>query len=98
MKNLYVINLQKDGRSIANQFLIYYVENDKQYKIFQSYQSMILKYENHTLVEVGADWNYSKTTGKYRNIITYMDKKAFEKMLEKEFEWNNETQTYIRKK
>lgn len=98
MKNLYVTNLQKDGRSITNQFLIYYVENDKQYKIFQSYQSMILKYENHTLVEVGADWNYSKTTGKYRNIITYMDKKAFEKMLEKEFEWNNETQTYIRKK
>lgn len=98
MKNLYVTNLQKDGRSITNQFLIYYVENDKQYKIFQSYQSMILKYENHILVEVGADWNYLKTTGKYRNIITYMDKKAFEKMLEKEFEWNNETQTYIRKK
>ena len=58
MKNLYVTNLQKDGRSITNQFLIYYVENDKQYKIFQSYQSMILKYENHILVEVGADWNY----------------------------------------
>ena len=98
MKNLRVTNLMKNDRSIANQFLIYYTENNKKYKIFQLYSSMILKWENGILVEVGADWEYSRTTGKYRNLLTYTNKKQFEKMLKNEFEWSTDTQSYIRKK
>ena len=58
---------------------------------------MICKWENGKIVEVGDKWDYSKTTGKYRNRVTRLTKKEFEKMLEKDFEWNAETQSYLRK-
>lgn len=98
MKNLKVQNVYNNRRSIPNQFLISYTENNKEYKIFQSYSSIILKWENGSLIEVGADWDYSRTTGKYRNILIRMNKKEFEKILYKLFEWDENTQSYLRKK
>ena len=58
------------GNKIANQFVI---TDDKQNEYFQSYNSMIVKkdYENDE-VKIYLDqkyWNYSNTTGKYRNIF-----------------------------
>ncbi len=58
------------GNKIANQFVI---TDDKQNEYFQSYNSMIVKkdYENDQ-VKIYLDqkyWNYSNTTGKYRNIF-----------------------------
>lgn len=97
MKDLEVQNLKNNGREIPNQFEIYYKEDNKHYKIFQSYSRMILKWENNKIIEVGKDWDYSRTTGKYRNLVTRLTKKEFEKMLKDEFEWNAETQSYIRK-
>ncbi len=98
MKNLKVQNVINNWREVPNQFEIFYENNNKYYKIFQSYQSMIIKWENDIIIEVGSNWNYSRTTGKYRNLLTGMDKKAFEKMLNEKFEYNENTQTYIRKK
>lgn len=96
MKNLIVKNIFNNGREVPNQFEIYYMENNKQYKVFQSYSSMIIKWENGTIIEVGSDWNYSSTTGKYRNLLTNTNKKQFEKILKNEFKWNKDTQSYIR--
>lgn len=96
MKNLKVQNVYNNGREVPNQFEIYYEENKKYCKIFQSYSSMILKWENSVLVEVGADWDYSRTTGKYRNLLIGMNKKEFEKFLDNEFKWNKKTETYKR--
>ena len=97
MKDLKVQNVYNNGREVTNQFEIYYSEDNKYYKIFQSYSNMIIKWENGRIIEVGSNWDYSKTTGKYRNLLTGMDKKAFEKMLKEEFEWNEVTQSYLRK-
>ena len=97
MKNLKVQNLYYNGREVSNQFEIFYEENNKNYKIFQSYESMIIKWENGIIIEVGGDWDYSRTTGKYRNILTKTTKKDFEKILKNNFIYNEETQTYIRK-
>ena len=97
MKNLKVENVYNNGRNVPNQFEIYYTENGKDYKIFQSYESMILKYENGILIEVGENWDYSRTTGKYRNLISGMNKNIFEKMLENLFKWNANTKSYLRK-
>ena len=62
-----------NGNKIANQFVI---TDDKQNEYFQSYNSMIAKkIYNDTggyVVETFLDrkyWNYSNTTGKYRNIF-----------------------------
>lgn len=98
MKNLKVQNVYNNGREVPNQFELFYEENNKYYKIFQSYSSMIIKWENGIIIEVGSDWDYSRTSGKYRNLLTGMNKKEFEKMLKKEFEYNENTQTYIRLK
>lgn len=97
MKNLIVQNIYNNGRNVANQFEIYYEENNKHYKIFQSYESMILKWENGIIVEVGEDWDYSRTTGKYRNLLTNTNKKQFEKILKDEFEWDEAGEKFIRK-
>ena len=53
-----------NGNNIANQFII----DCGTMVIFQSYESNIIKidYQNKTIT-VYADYNYSKTTGKYRN-------------------------------
>ena len=97
MKNLKVSNLIYNGRNVPNQFLIEYVENGDEYQIFQSYESMIVKFKYWEIVEVGKDWDYSRTTRKYRNRVTGLNKKEFEKMLKEEFEWNEYTQSYLRK-
>ena len=97
MKNLKVQNLYNNGKEVPNQFEIFYTENNKRYKIFQSYDSLILKWENGKIIEVGKDWNFSKTTGKYCNLLTNTTKKAFEKMLKEDFKWEEGTQSYHRK-
>ena len=97
MKYLRVQNVYNNGREVSNQFEIFYEENNKHCKIFQSYGSTIIKWENGIIIEVGIDWDYSRTTGLYRNILTKTTKKEFEKMLKNNFIYNEETQTYIKK-
>jgi len=64
------------GNKIANQFVITDNDNGNKKEYFQSYNSMIAKkiYDNigAYVVETYLDqkyWNYSNTTGKYRNIF-----------------------------
>ena len=68
------------GNKISNQFII---TDDNGNQFFQSYNSMIVKkysssYSNKTELDEKY-WNYSNTTGKYRNIFlneTIKDTKA----------------------
>lgn len=66
------------GREVPNQFII--TDNGVEY--FQSYNSIIvMKRQTPTHTEVTLDeyyWNYSKTTGKYRNLFLGEDKKTTE--------------------
>ena len=80
------------GNKIANQFIIY---DDNNNKYFQSYKSIIAKIENNDVIEnIGIDyqrnkkvyldknyWDYSVTTGKYRNIFLNETKKETEKKI-----------------
>jgi len=53
------------GNKIANQFIIY-TDNGS---IFQSYNSTIVKIDSGKIYLDESKWNYSTTTGKYRNIF-----------------------------
>ena len=54
----------KTGREICNQFVI---ENGA-VTTFQSYASTIAEIDRHNrTITIHPDWNYSRTTGKYRN-------------------------------
>jgi len=69
------------GREVANQFII----NDSEFTAFQSYNSIIVK----TCFEDGKRqvyldencWDYSVTTGKYRNLFLGETKKETERKL-----------------
>ena len=68
-----------NGNKIANQFII---TDDVGNTFFQSYKSMIVKKPLEVWNKIQLDqkyWNYSNTTGKYRNIFlgeTIKDTKA----------------------
>ena len=54
----------RSGRPVANQFIIYTSEG----RYFQSYDSIIAFKDNAGNVTLDLyDWDYSRTTGKYRN-------------------------------
>jgi len=56
-----------NGNKIANQFII---TDDVGNTFFQSYKSMIAKKTAINSIELDQKyWNYSNTTGKYRNIF-----------------------------
>ena len=88
-----VINMTSNkGNKIANQFIIY---DDNNNKYFQSYKSIIAKIENNDVIEsIGINyqrnkkvyldknyWDYSVTTGKYRNIFLNETNKETEKKI-----------------
>lgn len=64
-----VKNLEgNSGRAIPNQFVI----KDNNRKVFQSYDSTIVEVKWHSdfcEVNIGHDWDYSRTTSKYFKIF-----------------------------
>lgn len=66
-----------NGNKVANQFEIR--ENGK--RIFQSYSSVICVIENGLVTLDEYYWDYSKTTGKYRNIFLGEKKKDTERKI-----------------
>ena len=58
----------RSGRPVANQFVISINDEKTRHMIFQSYNSTIVDIDFfNSKVTFGRDWNYSTTTGKYRN-------------------------------
>ena len=66
-----VTNMTSDrtGREVPNQFII---EDDQGNQYFQSYRTVIAKKDwsgDRLQVTLDNQWDYSKTTGKYRNMF-----------------------------
>jgi len=74
-----VSNLESNqGNKIANQFEITTNEG----RFFKSYNSVIAFKPNVGAIQLDANkWDYSKTTGKYRNIFLGEDKKETERKI-----------------
>lgn len=65
----------QSGRAVVNQFVL----KDDNRKVFQSYDSTIVEVKWHTdfcEVNIGYDWDYSRTTSKYFKIFL-MDEVEF---------------------
>jgi hypothetical protein len=78
------------GREVANQFIITdegrgALGNFTRKETFQSYDSVIAvitRWPEKTRVELDEHyWNYSKTTGKYRNLFLEENKKETERKI-----------------
>ncbi len=78
-----VRNVEKDGRAVQNQFII---EPGDGAIYFQSYDTMIAKKEagpDGPKITLDADkWDYSRTTGKYRNMFLREDKKETQRKID----------------
>lgn len=60
------------GNYVANQFIIRTANG----LYFQSYNSPIVLIDNNYQTWLSKDWEYSPTTGKYRNLFLREDKKT----------------------
>ena len=79
MTNTNVENMTSNsGRSVPNQFVI----NTKDGTFFQSYKSVIVYIDNEGNTYLDENkWNYSTTTGKYRNQFLNEKKRETEKKI-----------------
>ncbi len=79
MQNIKVLNMiSNNGNRIPNQFVISTPEGS----YFQSYNSVIAFINNEGRVFLDKNkWDYSTTTGKYRNIFLGENKKLTEKRI-----------------
>ena len=79
MQNIKVLNMiSNNGNRIPNQFVISTPEGS----YFQSYNSVIAFINNEGRVFLDRNkWDYSTTTGKYRNIFLGENKKLTEKRI-----------------
>jgi hypothetical protein len=69
---------ERSGREVANQFII----TDGRKTLFQSYDSPIVEIDRiENIITVYRDWDYSMTTGKYRN--QFMSNEGFSAMASK---------------
>lgn len=70
---------ERSGRPVKNQFIV--TTEDGEW--FQSYNSLIaFKPFGNGKILIGKDWDYSVTTGKYRNQFLGEGKKETERKLE----------------
>ena len=69
--------LSSKGNKVPNQFII----NHKGKEYFQSYSSLIAVKEGEKVTLDSYYWDYSVTTGKYRNIFLKETKKETEKKI-----------------
>lgn len=65
------------GNPVRNQFKIY-TDNGC---AFQSYDTIIAFQDKNGQITLDPDWDYSPTTGKYRNIFLNENKQATEKKI-----------------
>lgn len=73
-----ITNMQSpQGNPVPNQFII----NDGNREIFKSYESVIAVIEKGKVTLDESKWNYSNTTGKYRNIFLGETRKETERKI-----------------
>ena len=70
--------MKTKAKKLAKNQVIIYTENSV---LFQSYNSTICKIENGQTFLDERFWDYSKTTGKYRNIFLGEEKKETTKKI-----------------
>lgn len=79
LKGYKVKNMESsNGNTVPNQFII---ETPSGMEIFQSYETIIAIKKDGAIYLDSNYWNYSVTTGKYRNIFLMEDKKETEKKI-----------------
>jgi len=86
MKRTKVENMKnRVGKPVVNQFVINQIEGELERTIFQSYKSTIaMKVDNGDTYQIYLDndtWDYSSTTGRYRNVFLGEDIHATRKKI-----------------
>ncbi len=74
------------GNIVVNQLIITWQKDNESYTVFQSYKSVIaFKHHKHAKTKIYLDcntWDYSRTTGKYRNVFLNENKAETQKKID----------------
>lgn len=98
IKNIEVKNmLGTSYREVPNQYEVYIYTSKNIYRCFYSYNSMIIVYKNGELFRIGTDYNYSRTTGKYRNTFTRLTLVELNKIIDEKFTYCSDIEQYVLK-
>ena len=98
IKDIEIYNMVSDkGTTVPNQYEVYMYTTQGTLKCFYSYDSFIVARKNGLIYRVGTNWDYSRTTGKYRNSFLGWDKKELENNINKNMVFNKDLQVYILK-
>lgn len=85
------------GREVPNQYKVIINTDVNTYKCFYSYNSLIIIYKNGRLFRIGTDYNYSRTTGKYRNAFTRLTLVELDKIIAEKFTYCSDIEQYVLK-
>lgn len=83
------------GELAKNQYIVNVWTEKNVYNIFYSYKSLIICLRNGRIERIGKNWNYSKTTSKYRNIFCCWDKKTIEKFISEKMTYCTNIEQYV---
>ena len=64
---------------VKNQFLL---TDDEGNEYLQSYNSIIVKWDKNGKITLGRNWDYSVTTGRYRNLYLEETKRETQKKID----------------
>lgn len=95
IKDIEINNIVSNhGNSIPNQYEVYIDSTEGTYRCFYSYKSLILVCKNGKLIKVGSNYDYSRTTGKYRNDFLRLNKSTLESYMNRNMYFNKDSNMY----
>ena len=86
--------ISSTGKNVPNQYNIFIYCEDGVYNCFYSYDSLIMVLKNGNIVKVGKDYNYSSTTGKYRNKFINMNLKELDTYIKNNMSYNCDSECW----
>ena len=82
------------GKDVPNQYNVFIYSEDSVYNCLYSYNSLIIVLKNGKIIKVGKDYNYSNTTGKYRNKFTGLTLKELDKYIKDNMSYNRDSECW----
>lgn len=82
------------GNNIANQYEVNIYTEKGLFQAFYSYKSLIAIKVGGEIIVITHNYNYSKTTGKYRNAFLNMNLKTLDKYIKENMHYNCDNQCW----
>ena len=80
-----------------NAIVVYIYATDGVYKALYSYNTLICILKNGGIYRISKKWNFSRTTGKHRNLFLNQTGKELEKFIKEKMTYCSDIEQYVLK-